>query len=86
VEKKLNRSDVSDLQYCSLCGRELEKTIVEKSYSNEFSVISMRCPKKREPAWWNFWTEDKHASWDVEEVLTILNYDPITGERIKRER
>lgn len=68
-------------QWCSWCGAELVLKYEEIDYYRAYRLLE--CPNKRAPRFWQ--KEDKHASYTVDVVKTILNYDPYTGEEIKRK-
>lgn len=79
------RSD--GIQFCSLCGEELVKKVKPSDFDWSQSRVSLICPKKkRDGASFLslFLGDDKHTEVFIDYTNTILNYDPITGERIKR--
>lgn len=78
---------VSEYQYCKFCGTEL---IRKEEYSSTFDEtrVTLSCPNKK----YNnysirsiFW-RDRHTEEFIEYIDTVLNFDPVTGERIKRDR
>lgn len=67
-------------QYCTKCGEELD-VWKRPSYAYEDEdMVFMRCPKKK---WWNSGHNELFLR--TEASNTVLNYDPFTGERIKRD-
>lgn len=70
------------IQFCSLCGEELIRHA--EPYGDEpwESRVTLRCPNKRK----RWFKPDKHTEVFTTTELTVLNYDPITGERIRRDR
>lgn len=72
-------------QYCSFCGRELEVWKQKSAIDKNIYFVWLRCPGDK---WYKFWEWDKHRAYiaRMEVSETILNYDPFTGERIKRDK
>ena len=72
-------------QYCKYCGKELVTKI--EHYGNQNQSVFLVCPSISSP-WkvWNIPNWSKHTSHFVRDEYedTLLNYDPITGERIKK--
>lgn len=66
-------------QYCSYCGRELVTKRRSMVIDPRMDWVLLVCPKRR---WWNHLHTEIPIRMEVSE--TVLNYDPITGERIKR--
>lgn len=78
------RSD--GIQFCSLCGEELVKKVAPYNFDYSRSRVTLRCPKRKrdEGSFLSlFLSPDRHIEVYVEDIDTVLNYDPITGERIK---
>lgn len=76
----------SDWQYCAQCGEELIEKREPSTFENEDRILLV-CPNKKydEFSLRSIFRRDRHTRIVIDYADTILNYDPVTGERIKRE-
>lgn len=70
-------------QFCSYCGEELEELKERSSLNEDMLLISLTCPNRKK--WWRLKLYRHTKQYVRQEVSdTVLNYDPFTGERIKK--
>jgi len=76
-----------EVQFCSFCGEELVRFEEVDDMDSSLTRVTLRCPKKKRSdySFLSLFLKDYHTEKFDSYIDTVLNYDPITGERIKRD-